>query len=119
MANLSVFSRKIKGYEFSEYKSGPKLRNGDTILAKITPCLENGKTAQVDILESDEIAFGSSEFIVLRKTKLINSNYIYYLAISPTFRKRAITCMEGTSGRKRVNENTLKYLELPFPDVFE
>ncbi|MAO41925.1 MULTISPECIES: restriction endonuclease subunit S [Leeuwenhoekiella] len=119
MANLTEFHKKINGYEYAEYKSGPKFRNEDTLMAKITPCLENGKTAKVDILEDDEVAFGSSEFIVLRKTSFTIPDYIYYLAISPTFRKRAISCMEGTSGRKRVNENTLKYFELPFPSIEE
>jgi len=70
---------------------GPKFKNGDTLLAKITPCLENGKTAFVDILDENEIAFGSSEFIVLRAIKNISdANYIYYLARSPKFRNRAI-----------------------------
>src|SRR5690606_31681701 len=76
---------------------------------------ENGKAARVDILEEGESAFGSSEFIVLRETSKSDSNYIYYLINSPTFRKKAISCMEGTSGRRRVNENALKYFELPFP----
>ncbi len=119
MAALTEFQRKIDWYEVAEYKSGPKFRNGDILLSKITPCLENGKTAQVDILDKNEVAFGSSEFIVLRETDEVISDYIYYLAISPTFRKKAISCMEGTSGRKRVNENTLKYYELPFPKVDE
>lgn len=119
MGNLTEFQRKINGFEWSEYKSGPKFRNNDTLLAKITPCLENGKTAYVDILEDDEVAFGSSEFIVLRKTKYTDSEFIYYLSISSTFRNRAISCMEGTSGRQRVNENTLKNFELPFPTLKE
>ena len=117
MGMLTEHQRKINGFEYSEYKSGPKFQNGDTLFAKITPCLENGKTAFVDILEEGESAFGSSEFIVLRGTDFTDSEYIYYLSISPTFRKRAISCMEGTSGRKRVNENTLKYFELPFPEL--
>ena len=116
MDKLTVFEKKIKGFEFSEYKAGPKFRNGDTLVAKITPCLENGKTAQVDILEDDEVAFGSSEFIVLRENEHTINDYIFYLAKSPAFRKRAISCMEGTSGRKRVNEGALKLQVLPIPD---
>ncbi|MEQ8623607.1 MAG: restriction endonuclease subunit S [Vicingaceae bacterium] len=117
MGMLTEFQRKINGYEIKEYSAGPKFRNFDTVVAKITPCLENGKTAFVDILEKDEVAYGSSEFIVLRKTKYTESEFIYYLAISPTFRNRAISCMEGTSGRKRVDEKTLRLFELPFPDL--
>jgi type I restriction enzyme S subunit len=115
MDKLGVFKKKIKGFEISEYTAGPKFRNGDTLVAKITPCLENGKTAQVDILNKDEIAFGSSEFIVLRENEYTVNDYIFYLAMSPAFRKRAISCMEGTSGRKRVNEGALKLQVLPIP----
>lgn len=117
MTNLIEFQKKITGFEFSKYKSGPKFQNNDTLFAKITPCLENGKTAYVDILDDNETAFGSSEFIVLRKTKFTDSEFIYYLSISPTFRNRAISCMEGTSGRQRANENTLKNFELPIPPL--
>ena len=115
MGFLQTFNRKILGYEWSEYSSGPKFRNGDTLVAKITPCLENGKTAFVDILDNEELAFGSSEFIVLRPRTEADTMFLYYLSISPTFRKRAISCMEGTSGRKRVNENTLKYFDFLIP----
>ncbi|REG82027.1 restriction endonuclease subunit S [Algoriphagus antarcticus] len=115
MGKLGVFERKINGFEISEYNSGPKFRNGDTLVAKITPCLENGKTAFVDILDEDEVAFGSSEFIVLRENSNSNGKFIYYLARSPLFRERAISCMEGTSGRKRVNEGALKRQEILVP----
>lgn len=116
MGCLREYERKITGYEISEYKSGAKFRNGDVLLAKITPCLENGKTALVDILDKDEVAFGSTEFIVLRAKNNSDQEYLYYLARSPAFRKKAISCMEGTSGRKRVNEGALKLQELPIPD---
>src|SRR5690606_5328394 len=117
MERLGTFERKIKGFELSSYNSGPKFKNGDTLVAKITPCLENGKTAYVDILNEGEIAFGSSEFIVLRENEKSNSKFIYYLARSPLFRERAISCMEGTSGRKRVNEGALKRQEILVPNV--
>ncbi len=117
MAYLSEYQRKLNGFEYAQYKNGPKFRNGDTLVAKITPCLENGKTAFVDILDDDEVAFGSSEFIVLRKTEYTVSEFVYYFARSPLFRERAISCMEGTSGRKRVNENTLKNLDFVFPEI--
>lgn len=116
MEQLIPFNKKICGYEIASYSCGPKFKNGDTLLAKITPCLENGKTAQVDILDENEVAFGSSEFIVLRENELTINDYIFYLAKSPAFRKKAIGCMEGTSGRKRVVESALKLQVLPFPD---
>lgn len=116
MAMLKEFQRQITGYEIKTFNGGAKFRNGDTLLAKITPCLENGKTAFVDILDDGEVAFGSTEFIVLRAKNETNPEFLYYFAISPDFRKRAIECMEGTSGRQRVNENALKTLELPIPE---
>ena len=117
MDKLGTFQRKINGSELVEYSAGPKFRNGDTIVAKITPCLENGKTAYVDILEDEEVAYGSSEFIVLRKNENSDSKFIYYLARSPWFRERAISCMEGTSGRKRVNEGALRRQEILAPST--
>ncbi|WP_298733423.1 restriction endonuclease subunit S [uncultured Chitinophaga sp.] len=119
MEKLGTFERKLKGFEYAEYKSGPKFRNGDTLVAKITPCLENGKTAYVDILNEGEVAYGSSEFIVLRENGHSDKKFIYYLARSPLFRERAISCMEGTSGRKRVNEGALKRQEIVVPDLIE
>ncbi|PWN72210.1 restriction endonuclease subunit S [Chryseobacterium phosphatilyticum] len=115
MDKLGIFQRKINGSENLEYSAGPKFRNKDTLVAKITPCLENGKTAYVDNLNEDEVAFGSSEFIVLRENENSDSKFIYYLARSPLFRERAISCMEGTSGRKRVNEGALKRQEILVP----
>ena len=117
MDKLGTFERKIKGFVFAEYQSGPKFRNNDTLVAKITPCLDNGKTAFVNILDNEEVAFGSSEFIVLRNNKLSDAKFIYYLARSPYFREKAISCMEGTSGRKRVNETALKHLNIKVPPI--
>ena len=117
MDKLGTFERKIKGFVFAEYQSGPKFRNNDTLVAKITPCLENGKTAFVNILDNEEVAFGSSEFIILRNNKLSDAKFIYYLARSPYFREKAISCMEGTSGRKRVNETALKHLNIKVPPI--
>ena len=118
MDKLSPFYKFIKGYEKTNFTTGTKFRNHDTLVAKITPCLENGKTAFLDILKDNEVAFGSSEFIVLRaKSDKILPDFIYYLAISPMFRARAISCMEGTSGRKRVNEQTLRNHSFPIPEI--
>lgn len=118
MEKLNVFSKKITGYEIEEFNGGSKFRNGDTLLARITPCLENGKTALVDILDENEIGFGSTEFIVLRpKNNKITNEFLYYLATSPSFRKKAISSMIGTSGRKRVREEALKTAVFDIPDI--
>ena len=68
MECVKEFTKKIACFELAPYNGGAKFRNGDVLLAKITPCLENGKSAFVDILDNDEVAFGSTEFIVLRVT---------------------------------------------------
>jgi len=118
MEKLSPHTKKITGFENAAYFAGPKFKNDDTLLAKITPCLENGKTAFVDILDENEVAFGSSEFIVLRAIEnKSDANYIYYLARSPKFRNRAIGCMEGTSGRKRVNDKALQNETFDIPNI--
>ena len=119
MANIKEFQRDVVKIDYGEFRGGTKFRNGDTLLAKITPCLENGKTAFVNCLQEDEIGFGSTEFIVLRAKENIDERFLYYLSISPEFRKQAISLMEGTSGRKRVNENALKITDFLIPDFEE
>ncbi|MDH5072718.1 restriction endonuclease subunit S [Clostridium perfringens] len=120
MDKLEPFTRKVSGYEETEFTSGTKFRNGDTLLARITPCLENGKTAQVDILDENEIGFGSTEYIVLREKLGITFNdYIYYLSISPEFRNMAIKSMTGSSGRQRVQKDVLEESEIILPPLEE
>ena len=67
MESIEPFTRRISNFESKKFNGGMKFRNGDTLFARITPCLENGKTSFVDILENDEIGFGSTEFIVFRE----------------------------------------------------
>lgn len=99
---------------------GAKFCNGDTIMARITPCLENGKTAYVDILEDGEVAFGSTEFIVMRaKENVSDPQFVYYLATSPAFRNVAIKSMVGSSGRQRVQQSVIDELELSVPPLDE
>ncbi len=120
MENLQPFTRKISKYEEKRYQGGMKFRNGDTLMARITPCLENGKTAYVDILENEEVGFGSTEYIVIReKEGISDSKYLYYLAISPRFREVAIKAMSGTSGRQRVELDVLKNIEINLPPLSE
>lgn len=120
MDKLAPFTRKITGYQIAEFMGGSKFSNKDTLLARITPCLENGKTAYVDILQEGEVAFGSTEFIVLRaKANISDSLFIYYLSISPVFREKAISLMSGTSGRQRVDVNALKQISFDLPPIEE
>ncbi len=120
MDKLMPFTKKVSGYEIASYSGGTKFCNGDTIMARITPCLENGKTAYVDFLEEGEIAFGSTEFIVMRaKEGISDSQFIYYLSVSPYFREIAIKSMVGSSGRQRVQQSVLEELELLMPPLEE
>lgn len=120
MDKLQPFTKKIPDTEKAPFSGGSKFRNGDTIMARITPCLENGKTAFVDILGEDEIAFGSTEFIVMRaKEGVSDPQFIYYLATSPSFRNIAIKSMVGSSGRQRVQQTVLDELVLSVPPLEE
>jgi type I restriction enzyme S subunit len=83
-------------------------REGDTLVAKITPCAENGKIAFIKSLEED-IGFGSTEFIVFRpNTENITSAFLYYLLSSHRIHGLAISLMEGTTGRQRIPVNAYK-----------
>jgi len=120
MEKLKPYNREIDGFEMAEFTGGTKFRNGDTLVARITPCLENGKTAQVKILSDNEIGFGSTEFIVLReKVNESNNDFIYYLSISPKFRDIAIKSMVGTSGRQRVQQDVLENAVFSIPSIVE
>ena len=120
MDNLEPYTREVSGYDLDIYKGGTKFRNKDTLLARITPCLENGKTAYVNILDDNEVAFGSTEYFVLRaKKELIDPLYLYYLSISRKFRTVAIKSMTGTSGRQRVQKDSILNYEFDLPQMEE
>jgi type I restriction enzyme S subunit len=120
MDKLAPFQRKIDGFELAEFSGGSKFKNGDTLLARITPCLENGKTAQVTILDNDEIAFGSTEYIVMRnKTGITDNNYIFYLTLSQYVRDTAIKSMTGTSGRQRAQTDVIENTKIMLPPLQE
>ena len=113
MNDLTTTSMRIGGAIKREFIGGSKFQNYDTLLARITPCLENGKTAFVDILEKGEIAAGSTEFIVMRAKKNISPYWVYCLARDDNFRSYAISSMVGSSGRERVHEKYLENFILP------
>ena len=120
MEKLRPFYRNITGFSIEMFYSGTKFRNGDTIMARITPCLENGKIAKVSILKDNEVGFGSTEYIVFRAIEGISDpDYIYYLICSPFVREAAIKSMVGSSGRQRVQESVLKNLEILVPTYKE
>ncbi len=104
MSCLSNDSMLISKIESREGNSGAKFQNGDTLFARITPCLENGKTGFVQFLpDAKAVGFGSTEFIVLR-SRTLTPQFVYLLARSDEFRGVAIKSMSGASGRQRVQE---------------
>ena len=113
MKDLSESSASIGKTVPREFKSGSKFQNDDTLMARITPCLENGKTGYVDLLEEGEIGWGSTEFIVMRAKKGISPYYVYCLARDRAFREYAIRSMVGTSGRQRVQVEMLNSFASP------
>lgn len=115
---LRPFCRDISGYSEESYTGGTKFRNGDTIMARITPCLENGKTAQVAFLNDGEIGFGSTEYIIFRAIEGVSDkDYLYYLICSPMVREPAIKSMVGSSGRQRVQTDVVKNLVIDVPPL--
>ena len=119
MDKLQPFCRDILSYEIETFTGGTKFRNGDTIMAKITPCLENGKTAKVDILDDDEIGFGSTEYMVFRAKTGVDEDFLYYLVCSSIIREPAIKSMIGSSVRQRVQTDVIQNLEIAIPSYEE
>ena len=97
------------------YSGGVKFQNGDVVVARITPCLENGKTALITLLDGNETGFGSTEFIILRGKKQPLSAFGAFVSRSDLFRKYAIGNMLGTSGRKRVEGKMIGLFPLAIP----
>ncbi|MCX8015476.1 MAG: restriction endonuclease subunit S [candidate division WOR-3 bacterium] len=120
MAALTPFSRKIFNVYIKEYKGGTKFKKNDTLFARITPCLENGKTAFVDFLTEGEVGFGSTEFIVLSsKENITDPCFVYYLSRTPEIRMYAIKSMTGTSGRQRVENDIFDSIIIRLPKLTE
>lgn len=120
MDKLQPFCRDIPEFVLEEYKGGTKFRNGDTIMARITPCLENGKIAKVSVLSDGEVGFGSTEYIVFRAIDGVSdADFLYYLICSPLVRNPAIKSMVGSSGRQRVQTDVVANLDIELPPIEE
>jgi len=121
---VDMKSLPTQGYSISDviekpYAGGAKFQKNDTLFARITPCLENGKTGFVDFLDEQETAFGSTEFIVMRGTTKVHYSYVACLARENNFRLHAIQNMVGSSGRQRVQNSCFDsfYIAVPTPSV--
>ena len=113
---LIPHSKTIRNWNYEPYSGGAKFQNGDTIMARITPCLENGKHAFVSILNKGEIAYGSTEYFVFcGKEDVSDNDFVYYLTKTPLFRDTAIKSMVGSSGRQRAQMDVLENLKMLVP----
>lgn len=119
MKNMPTVGHRALSWQNRGFGSGMKFMNGDTLVARITPCLENGKTAFVDFLEGDQIGWGSTEYIVLRSKSPLPTTFSYLLARYEEFRVFLIQNMTGTSGRQRVPAESLSQYKIivPTPEV--
>lgn len=116
MKNVPVKGHSVQEVLCREVTSGTKFKNGDTLLARITPCLENGKTAFVDFLSSnDTVGWGSTEFIVMRVKRDLPLSISYFIARLESFRITAIQSMQGTSGRQRADAGVLQNIPWVIP----
>ena len=115
MADLPEGERDVSGIGNRVFNGGgSKFKNGDTLFARITPCLENGKTAKVSGLPENAVGHGSTEFIVMAaKDPGADEDFVYYVARHPEFRAYAKGRMEGTSGRQRVSWQAIADYEIP------
>ncbi|MXZ73241.1 MAG: restriction endonuclease subunit S [Acidobacteria bacterium] len=115
MANMPTLGHAPDSADRRPFSSGMRFANGDTLVARITPCLENGKIAYVDFLRDEEIGWGSTEYIVMKPRHPLPSEFAYFLARTARFRKFAIQNMSGTSGRQRVPASALWGFSMPSP----
>ena len=121
MAAVNADSRGVRSVEEREFKGGgSRFQHGDTLMARITPCLENGKIARYFAPDTTEVGHGSTEFIVIRgRPGVTDDDFAYYLTQSPAVREYAISQMTGTSGRQRVPTAALDHIDVALPPLPE
>jgi len=117
MGNVQTFKSSVADWYERAFTSGTKFKNGDTLLARITPSLENGKTAYVDFLQNNEIGWGSTEFIVMRMKEDYHPFISYLIARNEDFREFAIGNMTGSTGRQRAQAKDIKKYEISIPPI--
>jgi len=117
MKNVSTSTFNPEGWHKREFTSGMKFQNGDTLLARITPCLENGKTCFVTFLDEEEIGWGSTEYLVMRMKEPFHPYISYIIAKDKDFRDFAISSMSGSSGRQRAQANVIKEYNIKVPPL--
>ncbi len=121
MSNIDVNSHTPLNWCNRAFKSGMRFQNGDTLFARITPCLENGKACFVDFLKENETGWGSTEYIIMRSKPNLPPLLSYVIAKNNIFRNYAIGTMIGTSGRQRAQATSLEEypIYIPPPIILE
>lgn len=119
---LNIRQKELAEHQSKEiskvYSGYTYFAEGDVLLAKITPCFENGKIGIASNL-TNGIGFGSSEFMVLRPNEILLPEYLYYFLNRQTFRSWASQRMTGAVGHKRVPKELISNLDLPLPPLEE
>ena len=116
MANINTQGCAPLNWYNRPFSSGSKYINGDALMARITPCLENGKAAYIDFLGNGLVGWGSTEFIVLRTRIGLHPFFAYVLTRYSDFRDHAISSLVGSSGRQRVDIDNLRKYSISIPD---
>jgi type I restriction enzyme S subunit len=119
MKNLPEHGLLVSEWGSREPKGGARFQNGDTLIARITPCFENGKAAWVDFLEADEVCYGSTEYIVMRPCRGVPDIVPYLVGTSDHFREFASQRRTGTSGRQRVQAKELSDYSVRIPEAVQ
>ena len=115
MASVSTKNRIPDHIDRKGFSSGVKFQKGDTVIARIEPCLQNGKKFYCKEIE---VGFGSTEFLVFRpKDKEVDSLYLYYFMQQNFIRQNMINSMTGSTGRQRVNNDIFQDLEISIPSI--
>jgi type I restriction enzyme S subunit len=117
MDAVHVGKRWLQYTEERRDRNGARARAGDVLFARITPCLENGKVAQVQ--EKYSRCGGSTEFIVIRGSEKCSSDFIYFWSTSKRTRDKASELMTGTTGRQRLSANDLGKITFQLPPIVE
>lgn len=122
MEDLQILNYYIEPKQLKKLKevsgSYTCFANGDVLLAKVTPCFENGKLGIANNLENG-VGFGSSEYIVFRPSNILLSEYLYYCLASPNFRENGKKHLLGACGLKRLSKDYVNEYEIPVPPLEE
>lgn len=115
MANVSARNREPSAIDKKAFSSGVKFEDGDTVIARIEPCLQNGKRFMARKIGK---GFGSTEFLVFRpKDDSVDSTFLYYFMQIEYIKKSMIGSMTGATGRQRVNNDIFKSMEIEMPSI--